>query len=72
MSYPHLMFDRWEDSFLWVLWSCRAVPLPSNNADGMAFQLKCLFSYIFFDLPVGQIANLFCDDAHYCAFNQGS
>lgn len=37
MSYPHLLFDCWESSFLWIVWSCHAVLLSRFNMDGMAF-----------------------------------
>lgn len=42
MSYPHLLFDRWESSFLWVVWSCHAVLLSRFNMDGMAFLFEVL------------------------------
>ena len=42
MSYPHLMFYRWESSFLWLVWSCHAVLLSRFDMDGMAFLFEVL------------------------------
>ena len=42
MSYPHLLFDRWESSFLWVVWSCRAARLPRFMRTARFFSAEML------------------------------